>query len=108
KDELLKYYADSDILVVPSYIETFGLVYAEAMSTGTPVIYTKGEGFDGVFRNGEVGYAVNPDEKNEISQAILNIKENYDEISKNAKEGSKRFNWPDIVRLYHTIYDKKK
>ena len=37
-------YRENDIYVMPSIIETFGLVYAEAMSQGLPVIYTRGQG----------------------------------------------------------------
>lgn len=32
---------------MPSFKETFGLVYAEALSRFIEVIYTKGQGFDG-------------------------------------------------------------
>ena len=55
KEELIKIYRSSDIFVMPSVTETFGLVYAEAMSQGLPVIYTKGQGFDGQFEEGEGG-----------------------------------------------------
>lgn len=40
---------------MPSHKETFGLVYAEAMSQGLPIIYTKNQGFDGQFPDGYVG-----------------------------------------------------
>ena len=40
--------------------ESFGLTYAEAMSQGVPVIYSKGQGFDGQFKEGVVGYHVDP------------------------------------------------
>jgi len=43
---------------MPSITETFGLVYAEALSQGLPVLYTRGQGFDRQFEEGEVGYAV--------------------------------------------------
>ena len=32
-----------------SFKETFGLVYFESMSQGTPLIFTKGQGIDGYF-----------------------------------------------------------
>lgn len=50
----------ADMLVMPSFSETFGLVYVEAMSLGLPVIYTRGQGFDGFFAEGEVGFSVDP------------------------------------------------
>ena len=43
KEELIKIYRKNDIFILPSIHETFGLVYAEAMSQGLPVIYTRGK-----------------------------------------------------------------
>ena len=108
KQKLWELYRDKDVLLVPSFTETFGLVYAEAMSTGTPVIYTRGQGFDGVFEEGEVGYSVDPNSEEEIVEAVKKIKEKNKIISNNALKGSKQFNWTDIVREYSLLYDINK
>ncbi|MED4207262.1 glycosyltransferase family 4 protein, partial [Neobacillus mesonae] len=50
KRKLLQIYRQSDIFIMPSIKESFGLVYAEAMSQGLPVIYTRGQGFDKHFK----------------------------------------------------------
>ena len=42
KEELIKHYRDSDIFVMPSKRETFGLVYAEAMSQALPIVFSRG------------------------------------------------------------------
>lgn len=42
--------------VLPSTSETFGMVYAEALLNGTPILYSRGTGFDGMFEG--VGAAV--------------------------------------------------
>ena len=39
---------------MPSKYETFGLVYPEAMSRGIPIVYTKNQGFDKYFEDGEI------------------------------------------------------
>lgn len=39
KDKLIDFYRNNDIFILVSHTETFGLVYAEAMSQGLPVIY---------------------------------------------------------------------
>ncbi|MEZ9957538.1 glycosyltransferase [Vibrio cyclitrophicus] len=41
----------SRYMVVPSYQETFGLVYLEALSCGCSIILSKGEGISGFFPN---------------------------------------------------------
>ena len=105
KEELMNYYRDSDIFVMPSILETFGLVYIEAMSQGLPVIYTKGQGFDGQFKDGEVGYSVDSNSPTEIAQNIKLILENYDEISNNCLVNVDKFNWEKICSLYEDIYN---
>lgn len=105
KKRLLKLYRQSDIFIMPSLKETFGLVYIEAMSQGLPVIYTEGEGIDGYFKQGHVGYAANPKNVLELSNCIERIINNYDVLSRNAKKESVEFNWADISESYIDLYN---
>lgn len=104
KEELLEIYRQNDIFVMPSIHETFGLVYAEAMSQGLPVIYTRGQGFDRQFEEGDVGYSVNICDENEIAEVIQKIYNNYDVISRRASELCMKFNWSEIYTTYLEIY----
>lgn len=106
--KLLQLYRQNDIFVMPSITETFGLVYPEAMSQGLPVIYTRGQGFDGHFNEGEVGYSVNCMDANEIADKIIKIRENYNEISNRCIKLVNKFDWNNIVKDYKTIYDSIK
>ena len=105
KEKLLEIYRENNIFVMPSFTETFGLVYAEALSQGLPVVYTKGQGFDGQFADGFIGYSVNADSEEEVAEAIEKIAKNYDEFSNNAISCYKKFNWDEIVRNYGEIYE---
>lgn len=106
KEELLTEYRNSDIFVMPSYTETFGLVYAEAMSQGLPVIYTKNQGFDKQFKDGIVGFHVDADDIDMISEAIVRILREYKEMSNNCTNLVNGFDWMHIVKRYCYIYDK--
>ena len=106
KEKLLNYYRNNDIFIMPSHRETFGLVYAEAMSQGVPVIYTKGQGFDGQFDEGIVGFHVSDKKPLEIVDAINKILNNYETISHNASIKSEIFNWKEIAKKYRDIYIK--
>lgn len=44
---LLEAFKLYNALLLPSVDETFGMVYIEALSVGTPILYTKGTGIDG-------------------------------------------------------------
>ena len=104
KEQVLAHLRKNDIFIMPSYHETFGLVYAEAMSQGLPVIYTKGQGFDGFFPDGEVGYSVSPDDVEEITTKIQRITQNYGIISQHCTRCASRFDWKQIATEYNTIY----
>lgn len=104
KEELLNYYRDSDIFVMPSIHETFGLVYAEAMSQGLPVVYTSGQGFDEQFEEGEVGFHVEATDYGDIAEKIRTIMYNYLEISQRCTSNSEKFNWSSISKKYMDLY----
>lgn len=105
KDKLIDLYRSADIFVMPSFTESFGLVYAEAMSQGLPVLYTEGQGFDGQFNEGEVGYRVSANNADTISDGILKIIQNYSELNGRVAERVKKFRWSDIVKSYDFIYE---
>ena len=105
REELLELYRNSDILVNPSFTETFGLVYPEAMSQGLPIIYPKNEGFDVFYPDGQVGFAVNPNNIEDIADKIFQIYNNYERISENAFVASKDFEWNKIAKKLLSIYE---
>ena len=94
----------SDVLLMPSRAETFGLVLLEAMSQGLPVVYTKGEGFDGNFEEGRVGFSVKWNDINGITDAVKKIIEDYMAMSKNCIGEVQNFNWNQIACQFVTIY----
>lgn len=104
KESLIEYYREGDIFIMPSHHETFGLVYAEAMSQGLPVIYTKGQGFDGQYDEGEVGYSVAPSDERQIAEAVKKIIANYEKISSNCINKVGKFTWDAICQRYKDIY----
>ncbi len=104
KEELIRIYRENDIFVMPSITETFGLVYAEAMSQGLPVIYTRGQGFDGQFEDGTVGYSVNCFDAEEIADRIINIMDRYNEQSKNCIKLCNKFDWGLIAKDHNSLY----
>lgn len=104
KEYISSVYSESDIFVMVSKTETFGLVYAEAMSQGLPIIYTKGEGFDNQFENGEVGFSADCNDPESVFKAIESIIANYDTISANCFNKCDKFNWDIIAKEYISIY----
>lgn len=106
KEKLIEQYRSHDIFVMPSFTESFGLVYAEAISQGLPVVYTKGQGFDGQFDEGEVGYHADAHSPESVAEAILRIVERYEALTAGLPQKAARFQWKRIVARYGEIYDE--
>lgn len=102
--ELMPLYRAADAFLLPSGRETFGLVYAEAISQGLPVLYTRGQGFDGQFADGEVGFAIDPDDPEGIADRVEAIFRDYPRFSEAALQGSRKFDWDGIAREYQALY----
>lgn len=103
-DKLREVYGGADIYVMPSKYETFGLAYIEAMSQGLPVIYSLGQGIDGYFKEGTVGYGVVSGNIEDLVKKIEAIVKNYLPISHACSKQSKKFSWEVISEQYKNIY----
>lgn len=72
-DEVLAKMRNSDIFVLPSVGETFGMVYLEAMASGCITVCTKGDGIDGIIKDRVNGFLTEPNPES-IKETLLNIK----------------------------------
>jgi glycosyltransferase involved in cell wall biosynthesis len=72
-DDVLALMARADAFVLPSAPEGFGLVYAEAMAQGTPVVACRGEGPADFVDDGESGLLVPPRDAGAVATAIARL-----------------------------------
>lgn len=69
--ESWKYYAASDILLLPTVYEAFGLVVLEAMATGLPTVVSRGAGVADLIQDGSNGLLINePRDSTEIAAKL--------------------------------------
>lgn len=105
QDELMSLYRECHIFAMPSHAETFGLVYAEALSQGLPIIYTKREGFDGFYPDSSVGVAVNSHSIDSIADGIYSVISNYQHFAQNVQSlNLSNFDWNQISLRYASLY----
>lgn len=104
RKKLLRIYRNSNVFLMPSLLETFGLVYVEAMTQGLPVVYSKGQGIDGYFKEGQVGKSVYPLDAKDIATSIENIMSRRYEIFKGTLLEVKKFSWSKIADEYLELY----
>ena len=106
-NEVAKILCYSDVFLLPSQTESFGLAALEAMAAGTVVISTNTGGLPEVNINGETGYLsdlgdVDDMAKNTIS--ILKDEELLSSLKQNAKNHTKEFSLESVLPKYEAIY----
>ena len=98
----------SDVFLLPSEKESFGLVALEAMAAGVPVISSNVGGLPEVIIHSKTGFLSKLGDIEEMAKNTLNILENDQSIatfSKNALNHSKKFDIKQILPLYKEIYN---
>ncbi len=91
-EDVLKEMLKSDIFILPSINETFGMVYLEAMASGCITVCTKNDGIDGIIKDNENGFLCEPTVEG-IKQVLLKIKTHpeLNKILKNSIETIKKY-----------------
>lgn len=105
-DSILSY---SDLFLLPSETESFGLAALEAMAWSVPVISSNSGGLPEVNFDGISGYLSdvgNVEEMAENAIKILGNKEILNTFKENALSVAKQFDIKNILPLYESIYQK--
>lgn len=105
-EEIIAEMRQANAFVMVSKPETFGLVYVEALSQHLPIIYAKGQGFDGYYPEGFVGYPSDAGNVESIAEKIENLINNYVRIAENVEslQLDADFDWCNIGKKYAAIY----
>lgn len=109
-EELIKDIKESEILVLPSTREGFGMVLAEANCCYKPVITYVSGGTVEVVENEYNGYLVESESITELENKLVNLLENKELQKKFGFNGRKKveteFNWDNLVSNYVALLKK--
>jgi glycosyltransferase involved in cell wall biosynthesis len=99
-------YQSADLFALPTFTENFGVVVAEALAHGLPVITTKGAPWADLetYRCGrwiEIGMA--PLAK-ALAETMALSDEARHEMGARGREYVRRFDWRDIAEQMHSVY----
>lgn len=105
-DEMPAFYASCDVLVVSSVnsTESFGLVQAEAMLCGTPVVATALPGVREPIRMTGMGEVVPPENAPAIAAGLLKVLANPSRYVKPRHEIERAFDLEQTVSAYEAVF----
>ena len=99
----------SDLFLLPSEQESFGLAALEAMAANTPVISSNAGGIPEVNIQGETGYLAEIGNVKAMSNYAIKLLSNDDllqEMKNNAKKQAIKFDLKNILPLYEQMYNE--
>lgn len=102
KSVLKEKYRECSIFAMPSWSETFGLVYIEALTQNIRLLYSKNDGIDGLLDN--VGVAVDPYSVDSIANGLRKIVTEYGSFEGNKDVDFSLFDWTCIADRYCDLY----
>lgn len=88
-DDAIRYISECDIFSMPSWQETFGLVYLEALALGKPVIGCQGQGMDTIITDNSVGLLTAPRDWLSVKSALSYLIVHPEEAKEMGMRGSK-------------------
>lgn len=104
RDKVVEMMDNSDIFIMISESEAFGLVYLEAMARGCITIASRKEGFDGIIQDGVNGFLCEAGDSEELAAIITRIRKmSNDElqiISDNAIKTSCELTDKKVAKAY--------
>ena len=105
--EISKILSKTDLFLLPSEKESFGLVALEAMMFSSPVITTNGSGVSDLIINNENGFCHSLGDVDNMSNDCIKLLQDsklYDSFSRSAYNRAKEFKVENILPKYEKIY----
>ena len=100
-EDLPAYYNAADVVAVPSFYESFGLVAVEAMASGVPVVASRVGGLASTVADGRTGYLIPwrcPEPFAEKIELLLRNEELRRALGRAATERMQPYSWGEVAR----------
>lgn len=107
REELLRAYSQAKLFVLHSREESQGIVFAEAMATGLPVVATKIGGIPYVVADNQSGLLCPYGDVDTMTEMVARLTQDnalWMQYSNAAKEIAKGYSWTDIANRIVELY----
>ncbi len=109
-DQVAPFLQVADLFLLPSEMESFGLVGLEAMASGVPVVASNVGGISEVVKHGETGYLAPLGAVEQMAEYAIEILADC-RVRKRFAEAARRraiesFDYHDIVPRYEAVYKR--
>jgi glycosyltransferase involved in cell wall biosynthesis len=107
-DELARLYSNADVVLCPSWYESFPLPPLEAMACGAPVVTTR-YGTEDYARHEENSLVVMPKDIKAMAQSIMRLLQDKDlgeQMGKKGIETAKSFTWETAADMIEDLFKK--
>ena len=108
-EEVMRLMAQSDLFVLPSWGEGYGIVYIEAMAAGCIAVGAKDEGIEDTITDGENGFLVpagDIDAVERVMRRVVECRETYDELRRRGRKDARALTWARNAQTVESIYLK--
>ncbi|MBV6395695.1 MAG: D-inositol 3-phosphate glycosyltransferase [Anaerolineales bacterium] len=109
QDTLRYYYWAADVLVMPSFYESFGMVALEAMACGTPVIASQVGGLAFLVKDGKTGFLVPDGDSSILCDKLSLLLRNHDlrrRMGAQAAQHAQKYDWKRIASQVRRVYEE--
>ena len=105
--EMTEYMAATDIFVLPSYYDSFGIVLIEAMACGKPVVATRCGGPNDIVEPG-MGELVAVGDAGQLAEGIQRVIDQYDQYSPESirRRVEARYDYRQVAQNIKAVYDE--
>ena len=106
-EEVLRRMAESDLFVLPSWGEGYGIVYIEAMAAGCIAVGAQGEGIADTIRDGENGFLVpagDIDATERVMRAVFSDSQAFAALRERGRQDARALTWARNARLTEDVY----
>ena len=106
-EEVLRRMAESDLFVLPSWGEGYGIVYIEAMAAGCIAVGARGEGIEDTITDGQNGFLVpagDIEETRRVMRAVFEDRAAYAALRERGRQDARALTWEKNAERTEQVY----